>query len=151
MENYVQLREVLHPSGVYMLLRQGKVVYVGKSTNIFARLSRHYTNLQRKRRGLPAYDNRAGPVIEFDDVQARFLPVDELDREEVKLILLHLPEFNMHHNYAPKDFTRIPAFQELLLKAKKLGHLPYIDRRPLGFTTRPMPKRRVPSLPMVRF
>jgi hypothetical protein len=151
MEKYVQFREVLHPSGVYMLLRHEKVVYVGKSLNIFARLSRHYTNLQRKRAGKPPYGNHAGPVIEFDDVQARFLPVDELDREEVKLILLHLPEFNMHHNYVPKDLTHIPAFRELLLKAKASGRFTTVDRMPFGFTTRPTPKRRVPSLPMVRF
>ena len=85
-----------------------------------------------KRAGKPRYGNHAGPVIEFDDVQARFLPVDELDREEVKLILLHLPEFNMHHNYVPKDLTHIPAFRELLLKAKASGRFTTVDRMPFG-------------------
>jgi hypothetical protein len=147
MEQFVQLREVLHPSGVYALIRSEKVVYVGKSLNLFARLSKHYTNLQRKRAGKPPYSNAAGPVIDFDDVMVKFCPVDVLDREEVKLIQEHLPQHNTHHNVVPKDLTHIPAFQELLRKAR-LKEGPVIARRPFGYAVRSPRRPKVVILPL---
>ena len=151
MEKFVQFREVLHPSGVYALIRSEKVVYVGKSLNLFARLSKHYTNLQRKRAGKPPYGNHSGPVIDFDDVMVKFLPVDVIDREEAKLIQQYLPEHNIQHNIAPKDLAHIPAFQELLRKAR-LKEGPAIARRPFGYVQRsPRPHRpKVVILPFGR-
>jgi hypothetical protein len=149
MEKFVQLREVLHPSGVYALIRLEKVVYVGKSLNLFARLSKHYTNLTRKRSGKPPYSNAAGPVIDFDDVMVKFCPVDVLDKEEVKLIQQYLPEHNTQHNVVPRDLTHIPAFQELLRKAR-LKEGPTIARRPFGYALRPLRRPKVVILPVGR-
>jgi excinuclease UvrABC nuclease subunit len=129
MENFVRFREVLTPSGVYVLLRQERVVYVGKSKNIFSRLAKHYMNQQRVLRGLPAYNReREGPVIRFDDVRVKFCAVDVLDREEVKLIQQYLPQHNTHHVVPRYDLSRIPAFREMLERARaKRGDT--VDRR----------------------
>lgn len=149
MEKFVQFQEVLHPSGVYVLLRSGVVVYVGKSLNLFARLSKHYTNLQRKRAGKPPYNNAAGPVIDFDDVMVKFCPVDVLDREEVALILQHRPVHNTQHNILTRDLMHIPAFQELLRKGR-LKEGPTIARRPIGFALKARGKPKVVTLPYLR-
>ena len=49
MEGFVHFREVLSPTAVYVMWWRGKVVYVGKSKNIYARLATHRQNLMRLR------------------------------------------------------------------------------------------------------
>jgi hypothetical protein len=131
MEKFVQLSEVLRPTGVYALLNQGKVVYVGKSKNIFRRLSEHYSNQVRVRKGKPCYGaghGGRGPAILFDDVRVKYCAIDRLDAEETKLIQEHLPPGNVHHVVPRYDMRGIPAFQELLKRARARGVPNYLRR-----------------------
>ena len=118
MEGFVHFREVLSPTAVYVLWWRGKVVYVGKSKNIYARLATHKQNLMRKRNDLTPYADKSAP-FEFDDVWVRFMPVDELDREETKLILHYRPKYNIQLNHPSYDMSKVPAFRELLAKARR--------------------------------
>jgi hypothetical protein len=141
MEKFVNFRDVLTPVGVYILLLQGTVVYVGKSKNVFARLSKHWTNMVRYRKGLPMYGgHESRKVILFDDVEVKFCAVDELDREEIGLIQKHLPQHNNHHCVERYDLRHIPAFQELLARAKK-RQIPNYLRRDLGTITKTKPTK----------
>jgi len=118
MEDFVRLREVLTPVGVYMLYWQGTVVYVGKSLNIFYRLSTHYNQMLRRLEGKLPYREK-GPPILFDDVYVKWVHVDKLDREEIALIQRYQPIHNTRLNRKSYDLSHIPAFAELLKKAKK--------------------------------
>lgn len=88
--------------GVYLLLYRGKVVYVGKSTNLFARIGQHYNNMLRVRKGLrPHY----GPgvtsnkvTVRFDQVKFKPCAKEDLDKEEIRLIQEFLPSHNVMHN-----------------------------------------------------
>jgi len=129
MEKFVHFREVLTPSGVYCLLYDGEVVYVGKSKNIFHRLSSHYTNLVRVRKGKPPYHNKAASeVVVFDDVWVKYCARDALDAEEAKLIQQHLPKYNTHHVVPRYDLRNVPAFQELLKRARGRNVPNYLRR-----------------------
>jgi len=129
MEKFVHFREVLTPSGVYCLLHAGEVVYVGKSRNVYMRLSNHYTNLMRVRKGKPPYHNKhVAQVIAFDDAWVKFCPRDVLDAEEAKLIQQHLPKYNTHHVVPRYDLRNVPAFQELLKRARSRGVPNYLRR-----------------------
>lgn len=119
MEDFVRFREVVTPVGVYCLYWQGTVVYVGKSTNLFARLGKHYVKMQRHLKGLPPYDQNEGPPVVFDDVWVKWVPIDILDREEVRLIQRFQPRFNVLLNRPKVDLNHIPAFRELLAKARR--------------------------------
>lgn len=130
MEEFVPLPEVLRPSGVYLLLRHQAVVYVGKSKNLFARLSAHRNNMLRSMKGLPVYAREASEVVIFDDVRVKFCAVDMLDKEEVVLIQRYLPQHNGHHNVPRYDLSNLPAFQELLKKARR-HRTPTYARLPL--------------------
>lgn len=119
MEDFVRIREVVTPVGVYCLYWQGTVVYVGKSTNIMARLGKHYVKMQRHLKGLPPYEqNEAAPIV-FDDVWVKWVPVDILDREEIRLIQRYQPRYNVLLNRPKVDLSHIPAFRELLAKARR--------------------------------
>lgn len=119
MENFVRLREVLTPVGVYALLWQGTVIYVGKSVNLLQRLSMHYVKMQRHLKGLPPYESHHSDPIVFDDVYIKWVPVDMLDREEIRLIQRYQPRYNVLMNRPKVDLSHIPAFAELLRKARR--------------------------------
>lgn len=96
MEDFVELP--LHPSGVYMLVWRGRVVYVGQSTNVLSRVSTHRNNYERALKGKPTYASRwmgSTRVIRFDKAFVKFCEVRELDRLELELIAKHKPEFNV--------------------------------------------------------
>lgn len=96
MEDFVELP--LHPSGVYMLVWRGRVVYVGQSVNVLSRVSTHRNNYERALKGKPTYASRSmgdTRVIRFDKAFVKFCEVRELDRLELELIIKHKPEFNV--------------------------------------------------------
>lgn len=97
MEDFVELP--LHPSGVYMLVWRGRVVYVGQSINLFNRLARHRTNYENALKGKPA-PMTGSPnehrVIAFDHALVKFCQKEELDRLELELIAKHKPELNIN-------------------------------------------------------
>jgi hypothetical protein len=92
------VRLPLEKSGVYLLINNGRVIYVGQSRDIFARISKHRNNLIRYRAGKPPISQ--GPYIErviiFNEVWVQFAEIHELDRLEVKLIDQYQPKFNIN-------------------------------------------------------
>src|SRR5215469_1158054 len=112
--------------GVYLLLRQGEVVYVGQSVNVLARVNAHWNNLQRVRKGKKPYHTGGGyewTVVPFDEVRIkRCLPCD-LDREELALIQRYLPKKNTLLNRPEKPMEKnirdLPCIQALFKKAEE--------------------------------
>lgn len=75
-------------AGVYFLIQSGKVIYVGKSFNVFSRLANHLNQSHKK---------------EFDRVGLVELERSELDAAEVYYIRTADPECNREHRpLAPK-------------------------------------------------
>ena len=101
-EGFQPLPGVLAPSGVYLLLAKGVVLYVGQSINVHQRLSAHYNAKQRGyrkklfigQREYGAGDTRA-LSIPYDQVLVKWLPKPELDRVEIQLINRYKPKFNI--------------------------------------------------------
>ena len=102
-EGFVALQGVVAPSGVYLLLVRGEVVYVGQSENVYQRFTSHYNAKvrgYRKKRPrflnsqLSPYDIRIMP-IPFDSVLVRWLPKAELDKAEAALIARFKPKYNV--------------------------------------------------------
>ncbi len=94
MEDFVELP--LHPSGVYMLVWRGRVVYVGQSVNVLSRISAHRANYERALKGKPPRTHtNESRVIRFEKAFVKFCEVRELDRLELELIAKHKPEFNV--------------------------------------------------------
>lgn len=79
-------------SGVYALLRRGRVVYIGQSVRLFARLS-GYVNAQTRK-----HQVKFGPHvvrgIAFDEIWIRPCSLEDLDDLEEALIRKHLPRYN---------------------------------------------------------
>ena len=66
--------------GIYFLIKEGSVVYIGKSWNVYERVTEHV------RRG-----------VDFQDAYFVITPVDELDAVERGYIEEYKPEYNIRH------------------------------------------------------
>jgi len=82
-------------SGCYALTKGGRVVYVGQSKNVLARLSNHKNNLRRLLAGKKSYNGARKVVIHFDSVRLYPCPESELTLLERELIMLFNPELNV--------------------------------------------------------
>ncbi len=115
----VSLRDGL--SGVYLLLREGRVVYVGQSVNLFSRVAVHWRVKLGARRGLPMKDRWQPPAIDFDEVRFKRCAKDALDKEEFALIQRYLPQHNVRLNRAVSPIeakiAELPCVKELIAKA----------------------------------
>ena len=87
----------IFPSGVYLLLSSGRIVYIGQSVNLFARISKHRSNLVKYREGKPILGHSVGErrVVIFDQVKVYFAPIKELDALEFELINRYQPAANI--------------------------------------------------------
>src|SRR5215469_4739254 len=154
--------------GVYLLLRQGEVVYVGQSVNVLARVNAHWNNLQRVRKGKRPYRSGAtyeAVPVEFDEIRIKRCFPSELDKEELALIQRYLPEKNVRmvrpEKPMEKNIRDLPCIQALFKKAgdrakerdEKIFHrrsLPAeVARVEKGFQTY-RDRRRPISLPKVK-
>lgn len=86
----------LGTAAVYVLVWGERIVYVGQSTNVFARICSHRNRLLRYRKGKlghnrPDWDR----VIHFDRVWVKFCAQDELDGLELAFIRKYRPEVNV--------------------------------------------------------
>lgn len=110
-----------HPqpgTGVYLLIGKGEVLYVGKSLNIFHRIGQHVTAMRRHKKGLLRYKAKEEtPFIEFDEIRVKWVPIQRIDAEEMKLIQRFLPEHNAHMKRAPIDVSDIPGVAKLIKDA----------------------------------
>jgi hypothetical protein len=96
-EGFIEMSRVREPVGVYVLIDRGTVVYVGQSTNIYARLARHSTNAKPQRVPRlvsPPPDVRLAKSMVFDRVAVRWCSRGELDRIEIELIDRFRPKYN---------------------------------------------------------
>ena len=107
LDGFVDVSVVLMP-GVYALVRDGIVVYVGQSRRPLARISAHKSNWGRK--ALPAWMPVSLRGVLFDEVHVLPCRLEELDRVEVAMIELYKPRYNIRvKSPAPVEFTHLLA------------------------------------------
>ncbi len=140
------------PSGVYLLLREGKVVYAGKSTNVFARIATHYQRMERRNKNkAPFLDAVARYVtlIKFDEVWIKRCHRSMLDAEELALIQQHLPEHNVLMKRQPQkvpiELESLKSFHELERKYREP------KRRKVPPPPKVVARIRSVTLPKVKF
>src|SRR6266567_382594 len=104
MEGFVDVTPVLR-AGVYALVREGAVVYVGQGKRMIARVEAHRSNWGRK--SVPAWMPVSLRGVLFDDVYVFPCRVEDLDRVERAMIDLYKPKFNIHLK-APTPLTAQP-------------------------------------------
>lgn len=99
--------------GVYLLSRDGAVVYVGQSKCMLVRI---YTHRQLARKKVPHWLPIRGVV--FDTVEVIPCHPDRIDDLERGLIALHTPIYNRAHNPEP---VRIPIAASKLIAQSRLS------------------------------
>lgn len=88
-EGFVEVSAILR-AGVYALVRDGAVVYVGKSKRMLARIEAHRS----------LWGRRSAPWLPikgvlFDEIHVMPCRVEDLDRIERAMIDLYKPKFNI--------------------------------------------------------
>jgi hypothetical protein len=95
LEGFIDVSDVLRP-GVYALVRNGVVVYVGQGKRMLARIEAHRSNWGRK--AMPAWMPASLRGVLFDEVFVLPCRVEDLDRLERAMIDLYKPKYNIQHN-----------------------------------------------------
>ncbi len=103
--DFINITKLMH-CGVYLLLRKGEVVYVGKSKQPLMRIHTHVRNRGRAL-SQGEYGKACGPAfkgkgIGFDEI--RFLPcmLGQLGVLEMTFIKQYMPRFNVIGNPNPE-------------------------------------------------
>ena len=91
LEGFIDVSAILR-CGVYALVREGVVVYVGQSKKMLQRVSAHKSNWGRK--AMPAWMPVSLRGVLFDEVHVLPCRVEDLDRLERALIDLYKPKYN---------------------------------------------------------
>lgn len=134
---------VIPPSGlagVYYLHWRGKLVYIGKSINVYYRIAKHYANMQRRRRGLARSLHNIGDALylDFDRVEVEFCSVDALAFNERQAIKKYRPLNNIMMNSDPPEgldaIQETEWFKELEKIADRAN--PKVKKRRLSFNGR---------------
>lgn len=99
-EAFLDMSKMLE-SGIYLLSRKGKVVYVGKSKCLLTRI---YTHRSFARRHTPAFLQHAKGIV-FDACHVLPAPIHKLDALEQELISHYRPIHNTRHN--PQEGDKI--------------------------------------------
>ncbi len=98
-DGFTRIESPCAPSGIYCLLRDGVVVYVGKSKSVYARIAQHHnTRRQSKRTAAQRWRTEAELAaleVGFDEVWILFCPVIELERLELEYIDRFKPKWNI--------------------------------------------------------
>ena len=92
LEGFVDVTAILR-CGVYALVRDGAVVYVGQGKKMVARVEAHRSNWGRK--STPAWMPVSLRGVLFDQVFVLPCRVEDLDRLERAMIDLYKPKFNI--------------------------------------------------------
>lgn len=105
LDGFVNVSVALLP-GVYALVREGVVVYVGQSKRPLARISAHKSNWGRK--AMPAWMPASLRGVLFDEVHILPCRLEELDRVEIAMIELYKPRYNIKiKSPSPVEFTHL--------------------------------------------
>lgn len=133
-------------AGIYFLFWKGRLQYVGKSTNVYFRVARHWALAQQRRRGLirTLERDRERPelYLDFDEVRVKFCSADLIAHEEFLAIKRYSPPHNIQlTRELPKNLGSIQRtdwFQKLVKVADEVNPNP--KRR--KFTGNPRPIAR---------
>lgn len=81
-------------SGIYILVKRGVVIYVGKSKTLYSRIytHKHFANRGAKGKAIPSWLPVKG--MQFDEVHIKYVHVDQLDAEEAAAINKYKPHYN---------------------------------------------------------
>lgn len=94
LEGFVDTSVLLKP-GIYALLREGVVVYIGQSKKPLSRIEAHRSLWGRTQRQGKTPGWLPIKAILFDEVHVLPCPVEKLDELEKALIDLYKPKFNI--------------------------------------------------------
>lgn len=94
LEGFVDTSVLLKP-GIYALLREGVVVYIGQSKKPLSRIEAHRSLWGRTQRQGKTPGWLPIKAILFDEVHVLPCPVEKLDELERALIDLYKPKFNI--------------------------------------------------------
>lgn len=101
LSGFISVSEVLK-SGVYALVYQGVVVYIGKSKTMLIRIYTH-----RAQRGKKEFPFSQVKGIAFDEVFVRPCPIDKLDALEYDMINLYKPRYNTQLKHFGKSTAEV--------------------------------------------
>jgi excinuclease UvrABC nuclease subunit len=104
LEGFIDVTSVLR-CGVYALVRDGVVVYVGQGKKMIARVEAHRSNWGRK--SVPAWMPVSLRGVLFDQVFVLPCRVEDLNRIEAAMIDRYKPKFNVKLK-APTPITTQP-------------------------------------------
>lgn len=104
LEGFIDVTPILR-AGVYALVRDGVVVYVGQGKKMVARVEAHRSNWGRK--ATPTWMPVSLRGVLFDQVFVLPCRVEDLDRLEAAMIDLYKPKFNIKLK-APTPITTQP-------------------------------------------
>jgi excinuclease UvrABC nuclease subunit len=91
LEGFVDVTSILR-AGVYALMREGVVVYVGQSKKMLSRIEAHRSQWGRAAKA-PSWLPIKG--ILFDEIHVLPCRVEDLNRLEAAIIDLYKPKFNI--------------------------------------------------------
>lgn len=99
LQGFTNITDSLH-CGVYALVYQGKVVYIGQAKHMLVRICTHRSNARRK---TPSWLPSTAKGIIFDEVHIQPCHPDRVDDLEYALINFYKPKMNTalkHHGAA---------------------------------------------------
>ena len=104
-------------SGIYVLVKRGVVIYVGKSKTLYSRIytHKHFANRGAKGKAIPSWLPVKG--MQFDEVHIKYVHVDALDAEEAAAINKYKP----HYNTNLKNGLKVRAPVNLVINGVALG------------------------------
>jgi excinuclease UvrABC nuclease subunit len=92
LEDFIDVTAIIR-CGVYALLRDGVVVYVGQGKKMVARVEAHRSNWGRK--STPSWMPVSLRGVLFDQVFVMPCCVEDLDRLEAMMIAKYRPKYNI--------------------------------------------------------
>lgn len=102
-------------SGVYALVHLGRVVYIGKSKTMLARIYTHRAQWGRK--AMPWLPVKG---ILFDEVFIRPCPLDRIDSLEYDMINLYKPKYNVQLKHTGRSNAQVELkYKDLTLILNK--------------------------------
>lgn len=119
-EGFINVSAVMR-CGVYALVREGTVVYVGQGKRMVARIEAHRSNWGRK--SVPAWMPVSLRGVLFDDVYVFPCRVEDLDRVERAMIDLYKPKFNIKLK-DPTPITQQPLTLRMGEVSVPINHQP---------------------------
>jgi hypothetical protein len=104
LEGFINVTPILR-AGVYALVRDGVVVYIGQGKKMVARVEAHRSNWGRKR--VPAWMPVSLRGVLFDEVWVLPCRVEDMDELEAAMIDLYKSRYNIKLK-APTPYTIVP-------------------------------------------